>query len=194
MKKIMILTILSLSIVMVGCKNNTTNTTQEPTKNNSTQESTKTNAENTEKTTSTESKVETANVTQETKKEVEVQSRKQEFKVKLDKIQKDLEASEERKKSDEGTTLAMRVYANKQYTEWDKALNEIYGVLKQQLPPDDMKKLENEEIKWIKEKEARVERAGNEFKGGTLEPISRATAAAEATKERCYELVDKYMK
>jgi len=188
MKKIMILTILTLSMAMVGCKGNANNNiAKEPVTN--TENSVKVDS-NTNNTIEKESIKATTNDSS----KAEIQSRKQEFKNKLDKIEKDLDASEERKKSDEGTTFAMRVYAGKQYTEWDKVLNEIYGVLKQQLSADDMKKLETEESKWIKEKEARAEKAGKEMEGGTMEPVLRTGAAAKATKERCYELVDKYMK
>jgi DNA repair exonuclease SbcCD ATPase subunit len=145
MKKLIL--VLSLTIIIsgliVGCGKKDTNTIQSNTKNeevtNKQQNDMKTATENSSKTISSQGK-----------KVAEVQSRKQEFKDKLDKIQKDLEASEERKKIDDGTTADMIDYAYKEYTEWDKALNEIYSVLKQQLPPDNMKKLQVEELKWIK--------------------------------------------
>jgi uncharacterized protein YecT (DUF1311 family) len=48
-----------------------------------------------------------------------------------------------------GNTIEMKSAASQEYERWDKALNEIYGVLKQQLSVDDMSKLKAEEINWI---------------------------------------------
>ena len=94
----------------------------------------------------------------------------------------------------ENTTKDMRDHANERYKQWDAALNEIYGVLKMQLSDSDMKNLQNEEIQWIKKRDAKAKEASSEMKGGTMEPVLYTGSLAKSTKERCYELVDKYMK
>jgi len=130
----------------------------------------------------------------EVKTEVKIESRKQEFKNKLDKLDEKLRSSEEAKKADTGVTYDMLNYGGKQYEEWDKILNEIYNVLKQQLPSDEMKKLQTEEIKWIAEKVTAAKKAALEYKGGTLENVAYTNSLVQSTQVRCYELVDKYMK
>lgn len=47
----------------------------------------------------------------------------------------------------------------KEHKEWDDELNNIYGILKVQLSSSDMKKLQNEEIQWIKDRDAKVKKA-----------------------------------
>ena len=130
----------------------------------------------------------------EVKTEVKIESRKQEFKNKLDKLDEKLSSSEEAKKADAGVTYDMLNYGGKQYAEWDKILNEIYNILKQQLPTDEMKKLQIEEIKWIAEKDTKAKKAALEFKGGTFENVAYTNSLVQTTQVRCYELVDKYMK
>jgi len=50
----------------------------------------------------------------------------------------------------------MRDHENERYKQWDVVLNEIYGVLKNQLSTNDMKSLQNEEIEWIKKRDAKA--------------------------------------
>lgn len=118
-------------------------------------------------------------------------SKKEEYRVKLDKIQLELKALDEKDAS--GTTLYMREAANERYKRWDDALNEIYGVLKGQLSASDMKKLQSEEIKWISNRDAKAKEESSSMKGGTMEPVIYMNSMANTTKNRCYELVEKYM-
>jgi len=117
-------------------------------------------------------------------------TKKQEYKDKLDKIEfgfKDFDNTEK-------TTKDMIDHANERYKQWDATLNEIYGVLKSQLSASDMKNLQNEEIQWIKKRDIKAKENSSEMKGGTMEPVLYTGSLAQSTKERCYELVDKYMK
>ncbi len=75
------------------------------------------------------------------------------------------------------------------YNLWDGQLNKIWGYLKETLDPEEMKKLTAEELKWISDKEAKVEKAAGEYKGGSIEPLIRHTTAADITRERVYELL-----
>ncbi|WML33640.1 lysozyme inhibitor LprI family protein [Clostridium sp. OS1-26] len=118
-------------------------------------------------------------------------SKKEEYRAKLDKIQLELKALDEKDAS--GKTLYMREAANERYKRWDAALNEIYGVLKGQLSASDMKKLQSEEIKWISNRDAKAKEESSSMKGGTMESVIYMNSMANTTENRCYELVEKYM-
>jgi uncharacterized protein YecT (DUF1311 family) len=89
--------------------------------------------------------------------------------------------------------MEMREAADERYEKWDAALNEIYSVLKKQLSSSDMKKLQGEEIQWISNRDAQAKEESLKYKGGTMEPLVYSISLVEITKERCYELVEKYM-
>lgn len=72
---------------------------------------------------------------------------------------------------------------------WDKLLNEVYQYLKTIMPDSDFKRLQQDEIAWIAEKEQGIEEAGAEWGGGSGEPMARNFAAIRYTKERCYYLI-----
>ena len=118
------------------------------------------------------------------------ESKKQGYIIKLDNIEiglKDLD------KKSSGTTQEMLAAAGDRYKRWDTALNEIYNVLKVQLPSSDIKKLQSEEILWISNRDATAKKASLEMKGGSIEPVIFTRSLADTTKIRCYELVEKYM-
>ena len=131
------------------------------------------------------------NTKTEDKVKVNEESKKQEYKTKLDNIEISLESLKEK---DAGTTLEMREAASERFKQWDAALNEIYNVLKGQLSPSDMKKLQSEEIQWISNRDAKAKKESLEMKGGTMEPLIYTSSLQDTTKKRCYELVEKYMK
>ena len=110
---------------------------------------------------------------------------------KLDNIEKGMSDLDEQYA---GTTYDMRMAANEEYKRWDDALNEIYGVLKTQLSDSEMKALSKEEQKWIEEKERKASEEAKKYEGGTIAPVIHMSSLAKSTKERCYELVNKYMK
>lgn len=92
------------------------------------------------------------------------------------------------------TTVKMKEALGEAYKRWDDALNEIYGDLKKELKPDVMKELKNEQINWITYRDNTAKKESQEFKGGTLEGVQYIESMGRVTKERCYELVDKYMR
>lgn len=92
-----------------------------------------------------------------------------------------------------GNTLEMKQAASEEYSRWDKALNEIYAELKAKLPQDKMDKLQEEEIKWIDDKENNAKKESKKFEGGTMEGLTYLSCLAQSTKDRCYELVNNYM-
>ena len=76
------------------------------------------------------------------------------------------------------------------FEKWDDLLNEVYQYLKESMPQDEFEQLRQDEIDWIKEKEAAIEAAGKEWEGGTGEPMARNMTGIDYTRERCYELID----
>lgn len=175
MKRIAEILALLLALGLVGCKSS------EVPKGN-------TDASNTK--VEDKSKVDDKNKIEDQNK-VHQQSKKQEYKTKLDNIETELKYLD--KKEASGTTADMRAVANERYEKWDAALNEIYGVLKEQLSASDMKNLQSEEIQWISNRDAKAENIASEMKGGTMEPVLYTGSLASTTKARCYELVEKYM-
>lgn len=109
---------------------------------------------------------------------------------KLDKIEAGMSDLDEQYA---GNTYDMRMAANKEYKRWDDALNEIYSVLKTQISESEMKSLTQEEMQWIKDKEEKAEREAAQYEGGTIHPVFHITSLCQSTKDRCYELVNKYM-
>lgn len=77
---------------------------------------------------------------------------------------------------------------------WDKALNEIYQVLKQQLPQAEMSKLKEEQRNWITLRDETAAKAAAKYEGGTAEGLEYAATLAGVTRDRCYKLVELYMK
>jgi uncharacterized protein YecT (DUF1311 family) len=120
-------------------------------------------------------------------------SKKQQYKEKLDNLELSLKPTET-KLQNGATTKDMREAAGDIYKAWDNALNEIYGVLKEQLSASDMKNLQTEEVQWISKRDAKAKEASSSVKGGTLEPVIYTDSLGRTTKDRCYELVEKYMK
>ena len=196
MKKGIILVLVSLSIVMVGCtKNNEIVDTKTVSSNETSTEKvdtkTVTNNEISTETVDTktvsnnETLAETSNEENEEKK-----SYKEEYLKKLDSLDEYLKTS-----VNEGiTTIEMKKAENTRYKSWDDMLNEIYNLLKTQLTEEEMKKLQEEEIEWIKYRDETAENESKEFEGGTLQPIAYISSLTETTKNRCYELVNNYMR
>lgn len=75
------------------------------------------------------------------------------------------------------------------YSKWDLLLNEVYQYLKSILPEDDFKVLQDDEQRWVAEKEAAIEEAGQDWEGGSGEPMARNCAGIKYTKKRCYYLI-----
>lgn len=122
-----------------------------------------------------------------------IEGRRKEFIEKLDNIQKELDSLPEKKDSDAGITNAMRSFYGISYDMYDKALNEIYALLKKQLSPETMQNLQSEQIKWIEKKEATATNEAEKYKGGSFEFVAYNSSLYGTTKNRCYELVNNYM-
>lgn len=81
------------------------------------------------------------------------------------------------------------------YEKNDKILNDIYGYLKEVMTEEDFKKLEKEEIEWIKQKEADAENEYNEnldcncHDDDYCAEQSKYSSLYSATGKRCYYLL-----
>ncbi|WP_413465936.1 lysozyme inhibitor LprI family protein [Metabacillus litoralis] len=83
---------------------------------------------------------------------------------------------------------------NNRWGIWDKLLNEIYTALKKQLSQKKMNQLREEQRTWIESRDERALEASLKYKGGTQEHLEYVAVLANLTEERCYELVENYMK
>lgn len=79
------------------------------------------------------------------------------------------------------------------YQLWDNKINEIYNTLKNNMSADAFQSLKTEQIAWIKDKESQVKTIGTNPMNGSMRRIEAKEAKYNMTKERCYELVNKYM-
>ena len=97
-------------------------------------------------------------------------------------LQKKLEGDPTLNQADMNT-LSMEIYQV-----WDDVLNDLWKNLKATLDEETMDDLLQEQRAWIKEKEAEVQKAGEEFGGGSMAPLVANQRAAELTRTRVYEL------
>ncbi|MFD2216072.1 lysozyme inhibitor LprI family protein [Metabacillus endolithicus] len=212
-----IFTVLALFVLLVGCNNqNNSDQNEAPTKENEetktdSNEETQSNEEdnsekqenditeenNTEETDTTigkdsqqaaEDESEGENISEESDVS---EGNKQKYLEKLNSIEK---AAVEIRKNNDGTTFGMRKSQEEILGKWDQALNEIYQVLEKQLPADEMEILRQEQRKWITLRDETAKEDASQFEGGTMEPLEYTASLANTTKERCYELVENYMK
>ncbi|WP_051475559.1 lysozyme inhibitor LprI family protein [Bacillus sp. J37] len=92
-----------------------------------------------------------------------------------------------------GSTVELKQAQGEILTRWDNMLNEIYQALEEQLSPSNMEKLREEQREWIKYRDDAAKDAAAKYEGGTMESLEYISVQAGLTKERCYELVEKYM-
>lgn len=123
---------------------------------------------------------------------LDTNSKKEEYIQLLDNIERGL--SDLDPLIETGVTSDIHEAASITYGRWDDALNEIYGVLKQQLTNIEMSNLKTEQRQWINDRDKTAEEAGKDFEGGSWEPVVYMDVMGQLTKERCYKLVEKYMK
>lgn len=191
-KKILILILISLSLITLSACNKDNKTNQNPsnkTEQRQQLDDSLNKVDNTKDPKVNENISETDTPSTISK----IVGRRNEFIEKLDNIQKELDALPEKKDSDAGITNAMRSYYGISYDMYDKVLNEIYDLLRNDLSPETMSDLQTQQIKWIQEKEAAANKESEQYKGGTFEFVAYNSSLYESTKERCYELVNNYM-
>ena len=73
-------------------------------------------------------------------------------------------------------------------------LNTIYSFLMEKLPKTEKVKLENEQKKWLKNRDIKAKKAAKEAEGGTMEPLLFTSSIEELNEERAIELAKRYDK
>ena len=76
---------------------------------------------------------------------------------------------------------------------WDDLLNEVWGVLKNEMPSGQFETLKAEQINWINEKEKRVDEIMDP-NGGSIVRLEAMGYTMTVTQERTKYLIDNYMK
>ncbi|WP_010194785.1 lysozyme inhibitor LprI family protein [Bacillus sp. m3-13] len=117
-------------------------------------------------------------------------SLKEKYLQQLDDTKKEAEELE----ATDSSTYAFKKVENDRWELWDELLNEIYGVLEEQLSAEEMSQLREEQRNWIKFRDDSALEASHKFKGGTQEHLEYVAVLANHTEERCYELVKEFMK
>ena len=130
--------------------------------------------------------------TTEDQEQQEPSGKKQEYLKKLEAAKKEADTLIS---SDEDTTTAvLKKKAEDRWQVWDRLLNDIYGVLKSQLPAEEMKELQIEQRNWLVHRDNMALKASEKYKGGTAEQLEYVMVLGNLTEQRCYELVRIYMK
>ncbi|WP_373598689.1 lysozyme inhibitor LprI family protein [Paraclostridium bifermentans] len=92
-----------------------------------------------------------------------------------------------------GVTAEMNEAEATKFGRWDNMLNEIYSLLKTQLTESEMNDLRSKQRSWIEYRDKTADRESSEC-GGSMAGVQYNTTMGRVTKERCYELVNTYMK
>ena len=75
---------------------------------------------------------------------------------------------------------------------WDNELNLIYNAVKDDLDDGEAADLVEEERAWIRERDRKAIDAAKASAGGSLESVEDTASLADSTRERAYELLDRY--
>ena len=119
-------------------------------------------------------------------------SQKEEYLTKLNAKKKEMD--ELRNNPEDDSTYAMKKVEGERYKAWDDLLNEIYGVLQKQLSSEEMEQLKQEQREWIENRDSKAKEASLKYEGGTMEQLEYVAVLADLTEERCFALVEGYMK
>ena len=97
-------------------------------------------------------------------------------------------------KLDSGVTADMREGIAELSEAWEKELNTVYSLLMEKLPKAEKVKLENEQKKWLKNRDIKAKKDAKEAEGGTMEPLLFTSSIEELNEERAIELAKRYDK
>ncbi|MGR3763034.1 lysozyme inhibitor LprI family protein [Rossellomorea sp. NS-SX7] len=104
-----------------------------------------------------------------------------------------VEVEELREATTDDSTYALKYVEGERFDIWDGLLNDIYGVLKEQLSPEEMEQLRVEQREWIKHRDETAKQASLKYEGGTMEQLEYVAVENNLTEKRCFELVEEYM-
>ena len=97
-------------------------------------------------------------------------------------------------KLDSGVTAEMNEATTELSEAWENELNTVYSLLMEKLPKKDKIKLENEQKKWLKNRDIKAKKDAKEAEGGTMEPLLFVSSIEELNEERAIELAKRYDK
>ena len=97
-------------------------------------------------------------------------------------------------KLDSGVTADMREGMAELSEAWENELNTVYSLLMEKLPKAEKVKLENEQKKWLKNRNIKTKKDAKEAEGGTMEPLLFTSSIEELNEERAIELAKRYDK
>ena len=97
-------------------------------------------------------------------------------------------------KLDSGVTAEMREGIAELSEAWENELNTVYSLLMEKLPKAEKVKLENEQKKWLKNRDIKAKKDAKEAEGGTMEPLLFTSSIEELNEERAIELAKRYDK
>ena len=95
-------------------------------------------------------------------------------------------------KLDSGVTADMSNATTELSEAWENELNTVYSLLMEKLPKKDKIKLENEQKKWLKNRDIKAKKDAKEAEGGTMEPLLFTSSIEELNEERAIELAKRY--
>ena len=95
-------------------------------------------------------------------------------------------------KLDSGVTADMREATTELSETWENELNTVYSLLMEKLPKAEKVKLENEQKKWLKNRNIKAKKDAKEAEGGTMEPLLFTSSIEELNEERAIELAKRY--
>ena len=97
-------------------------------------------------------------------------------------------------KLDSGVTADMHEGIAELSEAWENELNTVYSLLMEKLPKAEKVKLENEQKKWLKNRDIKAKKDAKEAEGGTMEPLLFTSSIEELNEERAIELAKRYDK
>lgn|SRR5699024_3292 len=115
--------------------------------------------------------------------------------LKEDYLQKLNEAKNEwdDKEPTDSSTYAQKNLEGAKFDVWDGLLNEVYGVLEENLTKENMDQLREEQRNWLTYRDETAKEASLKYEGGTQEHLEYTAVLVVLTEERSFELVDDYM-
>ena len=95
-------------------------------------------------------------------------------------------------KLDSGVTADMREATTELSETWENELNTVYSLLMEKLPKAEKVKLENEQKKWLKNRNIKAKKDAKEAEGGTMEPLLFTSCIKDLNEARAIELAKRY--
>lgn len=100
------------------------------------------------------------------------------------------DALEKRLQTENLTQEEMNKLSDELYKAWDAQLNITWKQLKRTLDADTMEALTKKQREWIKERDKKIQEAGEGYEGGSIQTMLMNMEGADQTKTRCYELFE----